>query len=63
MVDPYALNDFIAHYALRPAYFHPANLFTSMFLHGGWMHVLGNMLVPVGFRGQRRGYPGALANT
>ena len=44
MVDPYALNDFIAHYALRPAYFHPANLVTSMFLHGGWMHVLGNML-------------------
>jgi rhomboid family protein len=42
--DPYALNSFIAHYALRPAYFHPINLVTSMFLHGGWMHVLGNML-------------------
>ncbi len=44
MVDPFALNRFIAHYALRPAYFHPITLLTSMFLHGGWMHVLGNML-------------------
>ncbi len=44
MADPYALNVFIAHYALRPAYFHPVDLITSMFLHGGWMHVLGNML-------------------
>jgi membrane associated rhomboid family serine protease len=44
MVDPYSLNDFIAHYALRPAYFHPVNLVTSMFLHANWMHVLGNML-------------------
>ena len=42
-LDPYALNDFIAHYALRPAYFHPVDLITSMFLHGGWLHVLGNM--------------------
>jgi membrane associated rhomboid family serine protease len=44
LVDPYALNVFIAKYALRPAYFHPITLLTSMFLHGGWMHVLGNML-------------------
>ena len=34
----------MALYSLRPAYFHFANLFTSMFLHAGWMHVLGNML-------------------
>ena len=30
-------------YGLRPAYFHFENVLTSMFLHGGWMHVLGNM--------------------
>ncbi len=24
-------------------YFRPSMLFTSMFLHGGWLHVLGNM--------------------
>ncbi len=44
LAGPYALNVFIAHWALRPAYFHPINLVTSMFLHGSWMHVLGNML-------------------
>jgi len=44
MTDPYGFNRFIQHYAMRPAYFHPSNLVTSMFLHANWMHVLGNML-------------------
>jgi membrane associated rhomboid family serine protease len=44
---------------LRPAYFHAENLITHMFLHAGWMHVLGNMLVPVGVRRQRGRHPGA----
>jgi len=44
LVDPYSLNHFMRLYALRPAYFHIENLFTHMFLHAGWMHVLGNML-------------------
>jgi membrane associated rhomboid family serine protease len=44
LVDPYSLNLFMRLYALRPAYFHVENLFTHMFLHAGWMHVLGNML-------------------
>jgi len=44
LVDPYSLNYFIRLYALRPANFHLENLFTHMFLHAGWMHVLGNML-------------------
>ena len=26
-----------------PAAFSPSTLFTSMFLHGGWSHVIGNM--------------------
>lgn len=43
-LDPYSLNHFIMQYSLRPAYFHVENLFTHMFLHSGWMHVLGNML-------------------
>jgi membrane associated rhomboid family serine protease len=31
-------------YGLVPAEFGPVSLVTSMFLHAGWMHVLGNML-------------------
>jgi membrane associated rhomboid family serine protease len=44
LVDPYSLNHFMAAYSLRPAYFHWENVITAMFLHGGWLHVLGNML-------------------
>jgi len=44
LVDPYSLNEFMAQYSLRPAYFHIENVVTSMFLHANWMHVLGNML-------------------
>jgi len=44
LVDPYSLNAFMAAYSLRPAYFHFENIITSMFLHAGWLHVLGNML-------------------
>src|SRR5580704_17709962 len=43
-LDPYARNQFMALYSLRPAYFHAQNLITHMFLHAGWLHVLGNML-------------------
>jgi membrane associated rhomboid family serine protease len=43
-LDPYAYNHFVRLYALRPAYFRPENLVTHMFLHAGWLHVLGNML-------------------
>lgn len=52
------LDRFIAHWAMVPAFIttHPLTspgpasppgvftLFTSMFLHGGWAHILGNML-------------------
>lgn len=31
-------------YGLVPAYFDPLALLTSMFLHGGWLHVIGNNL-------------------
>ena len=39
----YQLNRFIRVYAIVPEFFRPSMLLTSMFLHGGWMHVLGNM--------------------
>src|SRR5436189_4318360 len=42
-LEAYAQNYFTAKWALIPARFHTIDLLTSMFLHGGWMHVLGNM--------------------
>jgi membrane associated rhomboid family serine protease len=42
-LDPYSRNEFIAAYGLVPDQFHFQNVLTSMFLNGGWMHVLGNM--------------------
>jgi membrane associated rhomboid family serine protease len=34
---------FISHYALVPDRVRPYSLITSMFLHGGWFHLIGNM--------------------
>jgi membrane associated rhomboid family serine protease len=34
---------FIRHFGVVPATFSWTTVFTSMFLHGGWMHILGNM--------------------
>ncbi|SPE32780.1 Rhomboid family protein [Candidatus Sulfopaludibacter sp. SbA6] len=42
-LDDYSRNAFIAMYGLTPDRFHVENILTSMFVHGGWMHVLGNM--------------------
>jgi membrane associated rhomboid family serine protease len=38
------LQQFVANYALIPAWFSVPALFTSQFLHGGWMHIISNML-------------------
>jgi membrane associated rhomboid family serine protease len=35
---------FVFRYGFRPAAASTATLFTSMFLHGGWLHLAGNML-------------------
>jgi membrane associated rhomboid family serine protease len=35
---------FLRTYGVVPAHFAWASVFTSMFLHGGWFHFLGNML-------------------
>src|SRR6266508_47109 len=42
-LDPYTRNAFIAAYGMVPDEFRWSTLITSMFLHGGWMHLLGNM--------------------
>jgi membrane associated rhomboid family serine protease len=38
------LLEFVGSYALIPAWFSIPALFTSQFLHGGWMHIISNML-------------------
>jgi rhomboid family protein len=42
-LDPYELNHFIAQYAIVPDRFQYADILTAMFMHGGWMHLIGNM--------------------
>src|ERR1017187_4472819 len=42
-LEPFARNDFINTYGLVPDHFIWLSVLTSMFLHGGWLHVLGNM--------------------
>ena len=37
------LNHFISQYGVVPDRFQYVDLLTSMFLHGGWLHVIGNM--------------------
>ncbi|HME09261.1 MAG TPA: rhomboid family intramembrane serine protease [Bryobacteraceae bacterium] len=39
----YALNAFIVHYGIVPDRFHYYTLISSMFMHGGFLHILGNM--------------------
>jgi membrane associated rhomboid family serine protease len=36
-------NVFVEHYAMVPDHLRLTALITSMFLHGGWLHVIGNM--------------------
>ena len=42
-LDPYTRNAFMSAYGLVPDHFAITSVFTSMFLHAGWLHVLGNM--------------------
>jgi membrane associated rhomboid family serine protease len=42
-LPPDTLNQFLGIYGVVPAYFSAPTLITSMFLHGSWMHVIGNM--------------------
>ncbi len=43
-LDDYSRNLLIMRYGLVPSHFHASALLTSMFLHGGWAHIIGNML-------------------
>jgi membrane associated rhomboid family serine protease len=38
------LNQFVTQWGIVPDRLNLASLLTSMFLHGGWMHLIGNML-------------------
>lgn len=42
-LDDYELNFFIAHYGFTPSRFQWMDVLTGIFLHGGWMHLIGNM--------------------
>ncbi len=42
--DRFSQNYFLDLYALHPDHFRLANLVTHMFLHAGWVHLIGNML-------------------
>lgn len=43
-LDEYSRDYFINEYGLVPAHMRPLTLVSSMFLHGGWTHIIGNML-------------------
>jgi len=43
-LDEYSRNYLLALYGVVPTHFRPITLITSLFLHGGWMHIIGNML-------------------
>jgi membrane associated rhomboid family serine protease len=42
-LDEFSLNGFLSSYAVIPSRLHLSSLVTSMFLHGGWLHLIGNM--------------------
>jgi membrane associated rhomboid family serine protease len=42
-LDPYTLNHFVRQYAMMPSRLHLSTMVTSMFLHSGWWHLIGNM--------------------
>lgn len=42
-LSPPALEAFFYTYGLIPMQFNYADAFTGMFIHGGWMHIIGNM--------------------
>jgi membrane associated rhomboid family serine protease len=43
-LSPEQFNDFVTQWGIVPDRLQLASLVTSMFLHGGWLHILGNML-------------------
>ena len=43
-LDEYSRDYFINRYGVVPAHLRPVTLLTSLFIHGGWSHIIGNML-------------------
>ncbi len=43
-LDDYSRNHFIMSFGLIPGRFHFSALLTSMFMHGGWFHIIGNIM-------------------
>lgn len=43
VLDDYSRNELIAVFGVVPSRFQASTLLTSIFLHGGWMHLIGNM--------------------
>jgi membrane associated rhomboid family serine protease len=43
-LDEYSRDYFINLYGVVPAHLRPVTLLTSLFIHGGWSHIIGNML-------------------
>src|SRR6202012_3842089 len=43
-LDEFSRDYLLTRYGLVPAHMRPVTLVTSMFLHGGWSHIIGNML-------------------
>ena len=43
-LDEYSRDYFINSYGVVPAHLRPVTLLTSLFIHGGWSHIIGNML-------------------
>jgi membrane associated rhomboid family serine protease len=43
-LDDYSRDYFINSYGVVPAHLRPVTLLTSLFIHGGWSHIIGNML-------------------
>src|SRR5580698_2724053 len=42
-MSSYSLNRFIMHYGIVPDQLHYSSILTSMFIHGGFLHIAGNM--------------------
>jgi membrane associated rhomboid family serine protease len=42
-LDPFSRNYLVASYGVVPDRLQLTSLITSMFMHGGWMHIIGNM--------------------
>ena len=41
-LDDFSRNYFVGKYAMVPGRLNPETLVTSMFLHAGWLHIIGN---------------------